>query len=122
MERQVTEWMGRLERRHARWKQRPLGRLVAPALIALGVVMLAAGIFMLAFPGPGWLFIFLAVTVLSLEVGWIREHLLFGGARTYDRAYAWIDSKGTPAKVALVVLTCVSTTTVVVGSWYLLSR
>ena len=50
----------------------------APARVArvvLGFVLLAAGILMLALPGPGWLAIFVGLTILASEFHWARRLL-----------------------------------------------
>lgn len=43
--------------------------------IAVGFVLLAAGIAMLVVPGPGWLTIAAALTILSTELPWARRAL-----------------------------------------------
>lgn len=43
------------------------------SVVVLGFVFLIAGIIMLVFPGPGWLFIFLGFGILSIEFTWAYE-------------------------------------------------
>jgi uncharacterized protein (TIGR02611 family) len=44
-------------------------------VLSVGVVVLAAGIAMLALPGPGWAAIFLALLILASEFAWARRSL-----------------------------------------------
>jgi uncharacterized protein (TIGR02611 family) len=49
------------------------GRRAAVAVV--GFTLLAGGIVMLVTPGPGWLAIFLGLSVLSAQYGWARRLL-----------------------------------------------
>jgi uncharacterized protein (TIGR02611 family) len=42
-------------------------------VVLLGIIFIIAGIIMLVFPGPGWLFIFLGFGILSIEFRWAYE-------------------------------------------------
>jgi uncharacterized protein (TIGR02611 family) len=44
-------------------------------VLSVGVVVLAAGVAMLALPGPGWAAIFLGLLVLASEFAWARRSL-----------------------------------------------
>ena len=63
----------KLRERQAEHKQR--GRLYRWAFVMLGVAVLAAGIAMLALPGPAFVVIPIGLAILSLEFAW-AEHLL----------------------------------------------
>jgi uncharacterized protein (TIGR02611 family) len=43
--------------------------------MALGFVLLAAGVLMLALPGPGWLTIAGALAILAVDFAWARRAL-----------------------------------------------
>jgi uncharacterized protein (TIGR02611 family) len=42
-------------------------------VVLLGIIFVLAGLVMLVFPGPGWLFIFLGFGILSIEFTWAYE-------------------------------------------------
>jgi len=42
-------------------------------VVLVGFIFVIAGIIMLVFPGPGWLFIFLGCGILSIEFTWAYE-------------------------------------------------
>jgi uncharacterized protein (TIGR02611 family) len=69
----------KLRARQAEHKQR--GRLYRLMFVAVGVVVLGAGIAMLALPGPAFVVIPIGLAILSLEFAW-AEHLL---EKTVDR-------------------------------------
>lgn len=63
--------------RFADWLKKVLTILPHPIrwtlVVLLGVIFVIAGIIMLIFPGPGWLFIFLGFGILSIEFTWAYE-------------------------------------------------
>jgi uncharacterized protein (TIGR02611 family) len=63
----------KLRERQAEHKQR--GRLYRLMFVAVGVVVLCAGIAMLVTPGPAFVVIPIGLAILSLEFAW-AEHLL----------------------------------------------
>ena len=63
----------KLRARQAEHKQR--GRLYRFAFVAVGLLVLAAGIAMLALPGPAFVVIPIGLAILSLEFAW-AERLL----------------------------------------------
>ena len=63
----------KLRARQAEHKQR--GRLYRLLFVAVGVVVLCAGIAMLVTPGPAFVVIPIGLAILSLEFAW-AEHLL----------------------------------------------
>jgi uncharacterized protein (TIGR02611 family) len=57
---------------HSAWAF--LGRYVRrTALFVIGLVIVVFGIVLLLLPGPGWLMIFLGVSVWSIEFHWARR-------------------------------------------------
>jgi len=63
----------KLRARQAEHKQR--GRLYRLMFVAVGLVVLGAGMAMLALPGPAFVVIPIGLAILSLEFAW-AEHLL----------------------------------------------
>nr|WP_272902186.1 PGPGW domain-containing protein [Brevibacterium daeguense] len=50
---------------------------------SLGALIIAVGLIMVPFPGPGWLVVFLGVAVIASEFEWARTLLLWGRATLY---------------------------------------
>jgi uncharacterized protein (TIGR02611 family) len=67
------EWLERWRRRLAR--NRPLEHLYRGVVLVVGLAIIAAGVVMLVFPGPGWAAIILGLVVLATEFRW-AERLL----------------------------------------------
>lgn len=55
---------------------------------ALGAVVLAAGVIMIPYPGPGWLGVFAGLAIPGTEFAWAK-HLLDHAWARYDRWNAW---------------------------------
>lgn len=120
MEVRVARLLGRLVTRHERWKTRRFGVLVAPATILAGLALLIVGIIALPAPGPGWLLIFTALGVLSLELRRTRGLVLLA-ARGFDRIEAWFRRRHPAVQLTLGGLTTALTMAVIAGSWWLLA-
>lgn len=81
----------------ARWREtirrRPWLNTVYKVLITvLGVLVVVVGLILVPLPGPGWLIVFLGLTILGSEfhwarrlLGWLRRVL----ARFWERWTAW---------------------------------
>ncbi|MGH4011571.1 MAG: TIGR02611 family protein [Pseudonocardiaceae bacterium] len=70
----------------------------------LGAVVLAAGIIMIPYPGPGWLIVFVGLAILGTEFAWAKRLLDHARAR-YDRWNAWQRRQHGPVRVALLAAT-----------------
>jgi uncharacterized protein (TIGR02611 family) len=81
----------------------------------VGFIVLIAGIIMIPYPGPGWLVVFAALGILSMEYAWAKRALNFG-KRKYDSWNAWTARQGTGLKVSLFIAT---TVVVVLTLWLL---
>jgi uncharacterized protein (TIGR02611 family) len=70
------------------------------AVTIAGFAVLLAGIALLVLPGPGWLLIFIGLTILATEYVWARR-LLNAAKRKAEQAKAAVlrkkDSGGTPS-------------------------
>lgn len=81
----------------ARWRgavrRRPWLNVVYKILVTLfGIVIIIAGLILVPLPGPGWLIVFIGLTLLGSEyhwarrlLGWLRAWL----ARFWERWNAW---------------------------------
>jgi uncharacterized protein (TIGR02611 family) len=66
-----------------------LRRLYRIGVAVLGGLMLAAGIVMIPYPGPGWLVIFGGLAILATEFVW-AYHLLRYARGRYDAWTRWL--------------------------------
>jgi uncharacterized protein (TIGR02611 family) len=91
------ELVRKLRARQAEHKQR--GRLYRWGFVLLGLVILAAGVAMLALPGPAFVVIPIGLAILSLEFAWaerLLEKALVKGEEARRKA-----ANATPAQKAL---------------------
>ena len=89
----------------------------------LGGIVLAAGVVMIPYPGPGWLIVFGGLAILATEFHWARRTLHFARSK-YD---AWTDWLGRQSVlVRLVVLAAtglvVLVTLYLLNAFYLMAR
>jgi uncharacterized protein (TIGR02611 family) len=73
------------------------------AVAAAGVTIIAAGIVMLPFPGPGWLTIFLGLGVLASEFGWAGRLLHFA-RRWVEVWWHWVGGQSLVVRGVITVL------------------
>lgn len=88
--RRIGEPIARFMRRwRARIARRPWLNTVYRVLITLiGVLVVIIGLILVPLPGPGWLIVFIGLTVLGSEFHWARK--LLGWARAQlSRFWAW---------------------------------
>lgn len=70
--------------------RRPGGRTAWRAAVAiLGLVVVVSGVVLLVIPGPGWVVIFLGLSIWATEFSWARSLLMFV-RREVGRWTAWI--------------------------------
>ena len=60
-------------------------------IFVLGVAMILGGVVMLVIPGPGWLFIFAGLSVLSLEFAWAQRLLRTLKAKASRIKHKWFN-------------------------------
>ncbi len=113
---------GALKARFQGWREsirrRPgLNRIYRIAIGLAGTAIVAAGIVLLPFPGPGWVVIFLGLAVLATEFEWAKRLSRF--AREKVSAWtAWLGRQSWPVRV----LAGLATVLVVLGAIYLALR
>ncbi len=82
-ERQERDWEWR-----RRIRSNPHSHRVYRTVVGvLGTVVMAAGLVMVPFPGPGWLVVFVGVGILASEFDWAKRLLDFGK----EKLRAWND-------------------------------
>lgn len=83
---------------------------------AIGGFVLLAGIIMIPYPGPGWVVVFIGLSILGTEFDWAKR--LNGFARDkYDAWQAWIKRQPVWMRAVFWILTAV----VVVATIWLLN-
>lgn len=96
--------------------------------IGVGVVgglVLAAGVLMIPYPGPGWLVVFFGLAILATEFEWAGRVLKFA-KRYYDawvewlkRQPSWVRGLVMAGVCAIVLVTCYFLNVfALVGGWF----
>ncbi|WP_127501863.1 TIGR02611 family protein [Actinoplanes solisilvae] len=88
----------------------PTGRLALKISVAtLGAIVVAVGIVLIPFPGPGWAIVILGLAIWAIEFAWAR-HLLAFTKRHVQSWTHWIARQSWPVKcvVGLVSFVFVS--------------
>ncbi|MFI6923478.1 TIGR02611 family protein [Nonomuraea spiralis] len=78
----------------------------------IGAVMVAGGLIMVPFPGPGWLVVFAGLAVLATEFHWAHKVLEFG-KQTLHAWTQWYRRQGWTVRI-LVLLVTVAAAAVIV--------
>ncbi|MGX7829815.1 TIGR02611 family protein [Actinokineospora sp. 24-640] len=69
-----------------------------------GGAVLAAGIVLIPYPGPGWLVVFAGLAILAVEFPWARRVLDFARAK-YDNWVAWLKRQNLAVRLLVLLLT-----------------
>lgn len=90
----VGEATGDIRQRAGHFRSRvrstPAGRLgLRIATGVAGLVVVAVGIVLIPFPGPGWLIVLTGLAILSVEFAWARRLLTFT-RRQLERWWRWV--------------------------------
>ncbi|MDP9845405.1 TIGR02611 family protein [Streptosporangium lutulentum] len=102
-----------LGRRLDRIRSTPAGRLTLKVAIGtVGAVLVAAGLIMVPFPGPGWLVVFAGLAVLATEFHWANRLLEFG-KRTLAGWTAWLGRRGWTVKILVVLVAAAAAAAIV---------
>jgi uncharacterized protein (TIGR02611 family) len=102
----------KLRARQAEHKRR--SRLYRMAFVAVGIVVLVAGVAMLALPGPAFVVIPIGLAILSLEFSWAER--LLGKALTKGEEARRKASAAGPAQKALSAVAVVCALTAAVAA------
>ncbi|MEV4169104.1 TIGR02611 family protein [Nonomuraea sp. NPDC049709] len=70
----------------------------------IGTVMVAGGLVMVPFPGPGWLVVFAGLAVLATEFHWAHKTLEFG-KQTLHAWTEWYKRQGWTVRIIVLVVT-----------------
>lgn len=74
----------------------------------LGWLMLIVGVVMIPYPGPGWVVVFIALSILATEFAWARDVHMFARGR-YDAWQAWLAAQPVYIRAIFWVLTALTT-------------
>ncbi|GAA0905805.1 TIGR02611 family protein [Pseudonocardia zijingensis] len=101
----------------ARIEEKPtLRRTYRVGVAVLGGIVLAAGVIMIPYPGPGWLVVFAGLAILATEFHWARRVLDFARAK-YDAWTEWLARQPVLVRLGVLALTGL----VVMATLYLLN-
>jgi uncharacterized protein (TIGR02611 family) len=78
--------------------------------------VLAAGIVMIPYPGPGWVVVFAGLAILATEFHWARRVLRFARGK-YDAWTEWLGRQSLVVRLAVLAATGL----VVLATLYLLN-
>jgi uncharacterized protein (TIGR02611 family) len=82
----------------------PTGRLTLKIGIGvLGALVIALGIILIPFPGPGWAIVILGLAIWSLEFAWAKRLLEFT-KRNVKAWTSWVGRQSLPVRVVLGVV------------------
>jgi uncharacterized protein (TIGR02611 family) len=101
----------------ARIEEKPtLRRTYRVGVALLGGLVLAAGVIMIPYPGPGWVVVFAGLAILASEFTWARRVLHYARGK-YDAWTAWLGRQPVFVRLAVLALTGL----VVLATLYLLN-
>ncbi|WP_070378360.1 TIGR02611 family protein [Rhodococcus sp. WMMA185] len=75
------------------------------AVGVIGVLVLAAGVVAIPYPGPGWLIVFAGLGILASEFAWAHR-LLHYARKRYDAFMAWFLKQSLVVRGLSTLLTC----------------
>src|SRR5690242_17756711 len=76
----------------------PPGRLALKISVAtLGAIVVAVGIVLIPFPGPGWAIVILGLAIWAIEFAWARQLLAFTKRHVQSWTH-WIARQSWPIK------------------------
>jgi uncharacterized protein (TIGR02611 family) len=101
-----------------RIRAQPHADLVYRVVIgALGSLIVAIGLILVPFPGPGWAIVVVGLIVLATEFHWARQLLVHVRAKLVDWSH-WLGRQSWVVRVGLVASSCALAGTV--SYWLLL--
>ena len=96
-----------------RIRANPTGRLALKISIGvLGTIVVAVGIVLIPFPGPGWAIVILGLAIWAVEFAWAR-HLLEFTKRHVQSWTHWIARQTWPVKCVVAVVSFVFVSAIV---------
>ncbi|MFF5079243.1 TIGR02611 family protein [Actinoplanes sp. NPDC000266] len=85
----------------------PTGRLALKISVAtLGAIVVAVGIVLIPFPGPGWAIVILGLAIWAIEFAWAKKLLEFTKRHVQSWTH-WIARQSWPVKIVVGLISCV---------------
>jgi len=102
-----------------RIRKTPHGRMALKIGIGvIGILVVAFGVVLIPFPGPGWAIVILGFVIWALEFAWARHLLEF--TKRHVRSWTrWVRRQSLPVRTVLGVLGLIFVAGVVWGSVWL---
>jgi uncharacterized protein (TIGR02611 family) len=99
-----------------RIRKTPHGRMALKIGIGtIGTLVVALGLLLIPFPGPGWAIVILGLAIWALEFSWAKNLLEF--TKRHVQAWTrWVRRQSLPVRVVLGVLGLIFVAVVVWGS------
>jgi uncharacterized protein (TIGR02611 family) len=82
-----------------------LRRTYRVVVAVFGGIVLAAGIILIPYPGPGWAVVFVGLAILASEFIWARRVLTFARGK-YDAWTDWLGRQTFIVRLAVLAATC----------------
>ena len=102
-----------------RIRRTPSGRMALKIAIGtLGTLVVALGLLLIPFPGPGWAIVILGLAIWALEFAWARNLLQFT-KRHVQSWTRWVRRQSLPVRVLIGVLGLIFVAVVVWSSVWL---
>ena len=87
-----------------RIRSNPTGRLALKITIGVvGALVVAIGIVLIPFPGPGWAIVILGLAILAIEFAWARNLLEFTKRHVQSWTH-WIGRQSLPVRAVIGVV------------------
>src|SRR4051794_19433375 len=87
-----------------RIRANPTGKLALKIGIAtLGGIVVAVGIVLIPFPGPGWAIVILGLAIWAIEFAWARQLLEFTKKHVQSWTH-WIARQSWPVKILVGIV------------------
>lgn len=94
----------------------PRSRLRRATRTFIGALVLLVGLVAIPYPGPGWLIVFAALTILARDYPWAGRLLHYARGK-YDEWLAWIVKQNLLVRSSVFIFTAI----VVIATIYLLN-
>ena len=96
-----------------KFRSKPSSRTKRALIGLVGWAALLLGVVMIPYPGPGWVVVFIGLSILATEFDWAKDAHDFAHGK-YDGWQRWIKRQPMYIRAIFWVLTCL---TVIITVW-----
>jgi uncharacterized protein (TIGR02611 family) len=96
-----------------KFRSKPSSRTKRALIGLVGWAVLLLGVVMIPYPGPGWVVVFVGLSILATEFDWAKDAHDFAHGK-YDEWQRWIKRQPMYIRAIFWVLTCL---TVIITVW-----